>query len=98
CVSGRAGSAFGQTSFCNGVNFFSAVQQAGRKGLLKVPSPGTSNAIVPSGGDLGTGRSCPVISNFEVAGLDPGESATTTYLLNPLTGQTAPNSTTYHGY
>ena len=98
CVSGQAGSAFGQTSFCNGVNFFNAVQQAERKGFLKVPSPGTSNAIVPSGGDLGTGRSCPVISNFEVAGLDPGESVTTTYLLNPLTGQTAQDNTTYQSY
>jgi hypothetical protein len=98
CVSGQAGSAFGQTSFCNGVNFFSAVRQAERKGLLKVPSPGTSNTIVPSGGDLGTGRSCPVISNFEVAGLDPGQSVTTTYLLNPLTGQTAQDNETYLGY
>jgi hypothetical protein len=98
CVSGQAGSAFGQASFCNGVNFFNAVRQAERKGLLKVPSPGTSNAIVPSGGDLGTGRSCPVISNFEVAGIDPGESVTTTYLLNPLTGQTAQDSSTYRSY
>jgi len=98
CVSGQAGSAFGPTSFCNGVSFFNAVRQAERKGLLKVPSPGTSNAIVPSGGDLGSGRSCPVISNFEVAGLDPGESVTTTYLLNPLTGQTAQDNATYRGY
>jgi len=98
CVSGQAGSAFGQTSFCNGASFFTAVQQAERKGLLKVPSPGTSNAIVPSGGDLGTGRSCPVISNFEVASLDPGESVTTTYLLNPLTGQTAQDNTTSLSY
>jgi hypothetical protein len=98
CVSGQAGSAFGQTSFCNRVSFFDAVQQAERKGLLKVPSPGTSAAIVPSGGDLGTGRSCPVIRNFEVAGLDPGESVTTTYLLNPLTGQTAQDNSTYRGY
>src|SRR5580693_2092467 len=98
CVSGLAGSAFGRTSFCNGVNFFNAVQQAERKGFLKVPSPGTSNAITASGGDLGTGRSCPVISNFEVAGLDPGESVTTTYLLNPLTGQTAQDNATYQSY
>jgi hypothetical protein len=98
CVNGQAGSAFGQTSFCNGANFFNAVQQAERKGLLKVPSPGTSNSIVPSGGVLGTGRSCPVVRNFEVAGLDPGESVTTTYLLNPLTGQTAQNNSTSRGY
>ena len=98
CVSGQAGSAFGQTSFCNGVNFFNAVRQAERKGLLKVPSPGTSNVIAVSGGDLGTARSCPVIRNFEVAGQDPGESVTTTYLLNPLTGQTAQNNSTSRGY
>jgi hypothetical protein len=98
CVSGLAGSAFGPTSFCNGVNFFGAVRQAERKGLLKVPSPGTSSAIVPSGGDLGTGRSCPVIRDFEVAGLAPGESVTTTYLLNPLTGQTAQNNSTSRDY
>jgi hypothetical protein len=98
CVSGQAGPASGQTPSCNGVNFFNAVRQAKQEGLLEVPSPGTSNAIVPSGGELSTGRSCPVISNFEVAGLDPGESVTTTYLLNPLTGQTAQDSTTYRGY
>src|ERR1700761_3840464 len=98
CVSGQAGSAFGPTSFCNGAAFFSAVRQAERKGLLKVPSPGTSNAITSSGGDQGTGRSCPVIRNFEVAGLDPGESVPTTYLLNPLTGQTAQDNSTSRGY
>jgi len=98
CVSGQAGSAFGPTSFCNGVNFFNGVKKAERAGLLKVPSPGTSNAMVPSGGDLGTGRSCPVVSNFEVADLDPGESVTTTYLLNPLTGQTAQDNETNEGY
>jgi hypothetical protein len=98
CVSGQAGSAFGPASFCNGAGFFTAVQQAERRGLLKVPSPGTSNAIAVSGGALGTGQSCPVIRNFEVAGLDPGESVTTTYLLNPLTGQTAQNNATSRGY
>jgi len=98
CVDDQAGSAPGPASSCNGSNFFSAVRQAERKGVLKVPSPGTSNAIVPSGGARGTGRSCPVISNFEVAGLDPGEGVTTSYLLNPLTGQTAQDNQTYLGY
>jgi hypothetical protein len=98
CVSGQAGSVFGQASSCNRAGFFTAVQQAEREGRLKVPSPGSSDAIVPSGGHLGTGRSCPVISNFEVAGLDPGESVTATYLLNPLTGQTAQNNPTYRDY
>jgi len=98
CVSGKPGSAFGQAPSCNGAAFFSAVRQAERKGLLRVPSPGTSDTITASGGDLGTGRSCPVISSFEVAGLAPGESVTTTYLLNPLTGQTAQDNATYRGY
>jgi hypothetical protein len=98
CLSGQAGPPFRQALSCNGASFFNAVRQAERKGLLKVPSPGTSTSIVPSGGDLGTGRSCPVISNFEVAGLDPDESVTSTYLLNPLTGQTAQNNSTSQAY
>jgi hypothetical protein len=98
CVSGQAGSAFGPTAFCNGVSFFSAVRQAEQKGLLKVPSPGTSSAITPSGGSLGSGRSCPVTRNFEVASQAPGESVITSYLLNPLTGQTAQNSATSQAY
>jgi hypothetical protein len=98
CVSGQTGPASGQAPACNEASFFDAVRQAERKGLLKVPSPGTSSVIVPSGGGLGTGRACPVISNFEVAGLYPGKSVTTTYLLNPLTGQTAQNNSTFRGY
>ena len=99
CVSGQAGSAFGQTSLRNGVNFFNAVRQAERKGLLKVPSPGTSSAVVPSGGDLGTGRGEPGHQQLRsLTGLGLGESVTTTYLLNPLTGQTAQNNTTNQGY
>jgi hypothetical protein len=97
CVSGQAGSVFGQVSFCNGVNFFSAVKKDEREGLLKVPSPGTSDRIIPSGGDSGTGRTCPVARNFEVAGQDPGDDVTTEYLLNPITGQTAQNTTSNAG-
>ena len=67
CVNGQAGSLFGQASFCNGVSFFNAVQEDEREGLLKVPSPGTSDQIIPSGGDAGTGQACPVTRNFEVA-------------------------------
>src|ERR1700733_6991430 len=64
CVSGQAGSAFGQASSCNGASFFNAVRQAERKGLLKVPSPGTSNAIVTSGGGLGPGQVWPWSRKF----------------------------------
>jgi len=98
CVDGQAGSAFGQVAFCNGASFFSAVRKDERKGLLKVPSPGTSNKITPSGGDLGTGRDCPVTRNFEVADADLGDNVTTQYLLNPVTGQTAQYTTSNLGY
>jgi hypothetical protein len=97
CVSGQAGSTFGQVSFCNGINFFSAVQKDERKGLLKVPSPGTSDKIIPSGGDAGTGQACPVTRNFEVADQASINNVTTEYLLNPLTGQTAQNTTSNAG-
>jgi hypothetical protein len=97
CVNGQVGSPFGQVSFCNGINFFNAVAKDERKGLLKVPSPGTSDQIIPSGGDMGTGQSCPVTRNFEVAGQDPGDDVTTEYVLNPLTGQTAQDTTSNAG-
>jgi hypothetical protein len=97
CVNGRAGSIFGQESFCNGINFFDAVQQDEREGLLKVPSPGISDKIIPSGGDMGTGRACPVTRNFEVADQSSANDVTTEYLLNPLTGQTAQDTTSNAG-
>jgi hypothetical protein len=97
CVNGQAGSAFGQVSFCNGIDFFNAVAKDEGEGLLKVPSPGISAKIVPSGGTLGTGRACPVTRSFEVAGQDPGDDVTTEYLLDPLTGQTAQDTTSNAG-
>jgi hypothetical protein len=97
CVNGQAGSMFGQVAFCNGINFFNAVEKDEREGLLKVRSPGTSDKIIASGGDMGTGQACPVTRNFEVAGQDPGDDVTTEYLLNPLTGQTAQNTTSNAG-
>jgi hypothetical protein len=97
CVNGQAGSIFGQVSFCNGINFFNAVQQDERERLLTVPSPGTSDNIIPSGGDLGTGKVCPVTRNFEVAGQNPGDDVTTDYLVNPITGQTAQDTTSNAG-
>ncbi len=97
CVNGQTGSIFGQVSFCNGINFFNAVKKAEREGVLKVPSPGTSAKIIPSGGHGGTGQTCPVTRNFEVAGPDQGGNVTTEYLLNPLTGQTAQDTTANAG-
>src|ERR1700722_19854837 len=97
CVSGQAGSPFGPVSLCNGTDFFRAVAKDEQAGLLKVPSPGTSDTITASGGDLGTGRTCPVTRNFEVAGQGSTSAATTEYLLNPLTGQTAQDTTSNAG-
>jgi len=97
CVNGQAGSIFGQESFCNGINFFTAVQKDEREGLLKVSSSGTSGKIIPSGGDMGTGRACPVTRNFEVADQSSANDVTTEYLLNPLTGQTAQDTTSNAG-
>jgi hypothetical protein len=97
CVNGQAGSIFGPESFCNGVNFFNAVQKAERERLLKVPSPGISDEIIPSGGELGTGRACPVTRNFEVADQSSANDVTTEYVLNPLTGQTAQDTTSNAG-
>jgi hypothetical protein len=98
CVTGQPGSAFGQVSFCNGIKFFDAVRTAEREGLLRVPSPGTSGKITPSGGGIGTGRACPVTRNFEVAAdQSSANNVTTEYLLNPLTGQTAQDTTSNAG-
>jgi hypothetical protein len=98
CVTGQPGSAFGQVAFCNGVKFFDAVRTAEREKRLRVPSPGTSGKIIPSGGGIGTGRVCPVTRNFEVAADQPSaNNVTTEYLLNPLTGQTAQDTTSNAG-
>jgi hypothetical protein len=97
CVNGQGGTDFGPVSFCNGISFFSAVQKDEREGRLKVPSPGTSGKISPSGGASGTGRVCPVTRNFEVADQSSADNVTTDYLLNPLTGQTAQDTTSNAG-
>ncbi len=40
CVNGLNGSIFGQVAFCNGTQFFQAVNQAEARGVLKVPAVG----------------------------------------------------------
>jgi len=93
CINGQPGSVFGQVSFCNGINFFNTAFQLEREGRLRVPSAGTSAKIVPSGGQLGTGTACPTTRNFDMVDQDPSDNVTTSYLLNPATGQTAQNTT-----
>jgi hypothetical protein len=68
CVSGP-GPASGGSS-CNGTAFFQAALTLMHQGRLHVPSEGTSANMVATGGRLGTGRDCPNVRNFEVAGQD----------------------------
>jgi hypothetical protein len=64
----------GGVSSCNGTAFFAAALALLRQGHLPVPSAGTSASLVPTGGRLGTGRACPNVRNFEVAGPDQAGS------------------------
>jgi hypothetical protein len=97
CMNGMPGSIFGQVSFCNGTNFFNAAFQDEREGKLKVPSAGTSAAMVATDGALGTGKTCPVTRNFDMVDQDPSDNVTTEYLLNPATGQTAQDTVSNAG-
>jgi hypothetical protein len=97
CVNGQGGTAFGQVSFCNGTNFFNEAFALERQGKVKVPAVGTSSKIVASGGKLGTGQTCPVVRNFDMIDQDQSDNVTSTYLLNPATGQTAQNTTANAG-
>jgi hypothetical protein len=97
CMNGMPGSIFGQVSFCNGTNFFNAAFQDERAGKLKVPSAGTSAAMVATDGALGTGKTCPVTRNFDMVDQDPSDNVTTEYLLNPATGQTAQDTASNAG-
>jgi hypothetical protein len=97
CMNGMPGSIFGQVSFCNGTNFFNAAFQDERAGKLKVPSAGTSAAMVATDGALGTGKTCPVTRNFDMVDQDPSDNVTTEYLLNPATGQTAQDTVSNAG-
>ncbi|MGD0603333.1 MAG: hypothetical protein ABSA53_07000 [Streptosporangiaceae bacterium] len=93
CVDGLNGSAFGQVSFCNGINFFRTAFQLEREGRLFVPSAGTSAKMVPTAGAIGTGSTCPTVRNFDMVDQDQSDNVTSIYLLNPATGQTAQDTT-----
>jgi len=88
---------FGQVSFCNGINFFTAARQLEAEGRLVVPSEGTSAKIVATGGALGTGQACPTTHNFDMVDQDPSDNVTTEYLLDPATGQTAQDTASNAG-
>ena len=97
CVNGEPGSVFGQVSFCNGINFFTAAHRLEAEGRLVVPSEGTSTKIVATGAALGTGQACPTTHSFDMVDQDPSDNVTTEYLLNPATGQTAQDTASNAG-
>jgi hypothetical protein len=88
CVNGLR-SPFGQVSFCNGISFFRTAFALMGTGRLRIPSEGTSAAIVPTGGRIGTGRACPDVRDFDVVDQDQSDNVTSAYLLDPATGRTA---------
>ncbi len=93
CVDGMGGSAFGQVSFCNGINFFNAAFRMMHEGRMAVPSAGTSRKMVATAGAIGTGNTCPTTRNFDMIDQDPSDNVTTKYLLDSATGQTAQDTT-----
>ncbi|MBV9792353.1 MAG: hypothetical protein JO016_00305 [Actinobacteria bacterium] len=80
CVNGLGGSIFGQVSFCNGTQFFQAVNRAEAAGKITVPALGTSPK---------TGTTCLDTRSFAMIDQDQSDNVTSTYLLNTATGQTA---------
>ncbi len=80
CVNGLRGSIFGQVSFCNGTQFFQAVQRAEAAGTLIVPATGTATKAA--------GVACPTTRNFNMIDQDQSDNVTTQYLLT-ADGQTA---------
>jgi hypothetical protein len=70
CISGPSPAVSGGVSSCNDTAFFRAALTLMHQGRLHVPSEGTAANMVATGGRLGTGRDCPNVRNFEVAGQD----------------------------
>jgi hypothetical protein len=79
CVNGLNGSIFGQVAFCNGTQFFAAVNRAEAAGTLTVPALGTSAK---------TNSPCLDTRSFEMIDQDQSDNVTSTYLLVG-NGQTA---------
>jgi hypothetical protein len=81
CVSGIAGSAFGQVSYCNAGAFFTAANAAIAAGKLKVPALATAK----------DGKTCPTTRDFMVVDQDPSDNVTSSYLIG-ANGSTAQNT------
>jgi len=85
CVSGP-GPVASAVASCNGAAFFTAALPLLRAGRLQLPPAGTSASMVATGGRAGTGRACPNVRNFEVAGQDQGVGALVDGFLDPAFG------------
>ena len=70
CVNGLPGSVFGQFSYCNATDFFSAVNRAIRAGRVQVPALGTAK----------DGQVCPTTRDFSVVDQDQSDNVQTQYL------------------
>jgi len=73
CVKGAGGNVFGQVFFCNAVNFFSAVNNAG----VSIHALGVDSM----------GNTCPTVRDFRIVDQDQSDNVQTQYLF--ANGQTA---------
>jgi len=71
CVTGPAGSPFGQFAWCNADQFWVAVNNLLLKGLIALPQPGVAFDGLP----------CPTLRDFFIIDMDPDDGVQTLYLL-----------------
>jgi len=71
CVTGPAGSPFGQFGWCNADNFWAAVNNLIAASKIQLPPLGTAFDGLP----------CPTLRDFFVVDMDPDDGVTATYLV-----------------
>lgn len=73
CVNGLGSSIFGQVSYCNTTQFYSAANKAVSSGLVEVPQRGMAK----------DGITCPSTWAFSIVDQDPVDNTDTLYLVTP---------------